>query len=124
MENQQQKWVTLSFVAVCALMAFLVFSFGQKISAFYDFEARVRNLELILQGVALLVGVGLFTYLYRSEPVNQFMAEVVTELSRVSWPTQKETRAATMLVVIMVVIAGLFLGLLDYLWTVLLKWVI
>ncbi len=124
MENQQQKWVTLSFVAVSALLAFLVFSFGQKFAGVYDLEARFRNVELALQGVAVLLGVLLFVFLYRSEAVNQFMAEVVVELSRVSWPTQKETRAATLLVVVMVLISGLFLGLLDYLWTILLKWII
>jgi len=62
--------------------------------------------------------------LYRSEHATQFMTEVVVELSRVTWPTQKETSAATILVIVMVVISGLFLGFLDYLWTVILKWVI
>ncbi|NDD90698.1 preprotein translocase subunit SecE [bacterium] len=52
------------------------------------------------------------------------MAEVVVELSRVSWPTQKETQAATVMVVIMVLLSGAFLGFLDYLWTVMLKWII
>ena len=124
MENQQQKWVTLSFVAASALLAFLVFSFGQKIAGAYDWEARFRNVEMGLQGLSIVLGLGLFAFLYRSDAVNQFMAEVVVELSRVSWPTQKETRAATLLVVVMVLISGVFLGLLDYLWTILLKWII
>jgi preprotein translocase subunit SecE len=124
MENQQQKWVTMSFVATSALLAILVFSFGQKFAGAYDLEARFRHVEMILQGGSVLLGVLLFSFLYRSDAVNQFMAEVVVELSRVSWPTQKETRAATLLVVVMVLISGLFLGLMDYLWTVLLKWII
>jgi len=124
MENQQQKWVTVSFVAVSALLAFLLFSFGQKLSGAYDLEARFHNAELILLGIAVLSGLVLFLALNRSEAINQFMAEVVVELSRVSWPTQKETRASTVLVVIMVVVSGLFLGLMDYLWTVILKWLI
>jgi preprotein translocase subunit SecE len=124
MENQQQKWVTMSFVAAAALLAFLVFSFGQKFIGAYDLEARVRNIEVLLQAGSVLVGFILFVCLYRSDAINQFMSEVVVELSRVSWPTQKETRAATLLVVVMVLISGFFLGLLDYLWTVVLKWVI
>jgi len=124
MENQQQKWVTLSFVAASALLAFLVFSFGQKFAGVYDLEARFRHVEVALQGGAILLGVVLFAFLYRSDAVNQFMAEVVVELSRVTWPTQRETRAATILVVIMVLLSGVFLGLLDYFWTVLLKWII
>ncbi|OFZ19284.1 MAG: preprotein translocase subunit SecE [Bdellovibrionales bacterium GWB1_55_8] len=52
------------------------------------------------------------------------MNEVMVELSRVSWPTQKETTSATMIVLVMVIISGVLLGFLDYLWTVLLKWVL
>lgn len=84
----------------------------------------MRHAELILQGLSIALGLGLFLFLYRSDVVNQFMSEVVVELSRVSWPSQRETRAATILVIVMVLISGLFLGLLDYFWTVLLKWVI
>ncbi|OFZ85855.1 MAG: preprotein translocase subunit SecE [Bdellovibrionales bacterium RIFOXYD1_FULL_55_31] len=52
------------------------------------------------------------------------MNEVMMELSRVSWPTQKETSSATMVVVIMVMISGMVLGFLDYLWTELLRLVV
>jgi len=124
MENQHQKWVTLSYLAVAALLAFVALQLGQKLVGAYDLEARVRNAELMLRGFSVLAGVVLFVALYRSEQATQFMTEVVVELSRVTWPTRKETSAATVLVIIMVIISGLFLGFLDYLWTVILKWVI
>lgn len=124
MENQQQKWVTLSYLAVAALLAFVTLSLGQKFMGVYDLEAKVRNADLILRGVSMLAGAVLFIGLLRSEKATQFMTEVVVELSRVSWPTQKETSSATILVIIMVVISGLFLGFLDYLWAVILKWII
>ena len=108
MENQHQKWVQL----------------GQRLVGAYDLEAKVRNAEMILRVVSILAGAILFFVLYRSEQATQFVSEVVVELSRVTWPTQKETSAATILVVIMVLISGLFLGFLDYLWTVILKWII
>ena len=124
MENQHQKWVTLSYLAVAALLAFVALQLGQKLVGVYDLEARVRNAELMLRGFSVLAGVVLFVALYQSEQATQFMTEVVVELSRVTWPTRKETSAATVLVIIMVIISGLFLGFLDYLWTVILKWVI
>jgi preprotein translocase subunit SecE len=52
------------------------------------------------------------------------MNEVMVELSRVTWPTQKETTTSTIVVIVMVVISGLILGFLDYLWTALLKLVL
>ena len=124
MENQQQKWVTLSYLAVAALLSFVALQLGQRLVGAYDLEAKVRNAEMILRVVSILAGAVLFFVLYRSEQATQFVSEVVVELSRVTWPTQKETSAATILVVIMVLISGLFLGFLDYLWTVILKWII
>ena len=124
MENQQQKWVNLSYLALAVLVAFVVFSLGLKISSTWDMEARVKNLELILRGVSLVLGALVFRFLSKNEDTNQFMNEVVVELSRVTWPTQKETSSATVVVIIMVLISGMVLGFLDYVWTTVLHWVI
>lgn len=124
MEGQNQKWVNLSYLALAALLGFLVSAFMAKVVGIYDLEARVRNIDLIVRGLSVLAGAILFFALWRNEKVNQFMNEVVVELSRVTWPTQKETTSATMIVIVMVVVSGMILGLLDYLWTTLLKWVL
>lgn len=124
MENQQQKWVNLSYLALAVLVSFVVFSLGQKISSTWDMEARVKNLELILRGVSLILGALVFWVLSRNEDVSQFVNEVVVELSRVTWPTQKETSSATIVVIVMVLISGMILGFLDYVWTTALHWII
>ncbi|OGD43298.1 preprotein translocase subunit SecE [Candidatus Azambacteria bacterium RIFOXYD1_FULL_42_11] len=66
----------------------------------------------------------MFLALLRNQKANKFMNEVMVELSRVTWPTQKETSSATFIVIIMVLISGLILGLLDYVWTKLLQLVL
>lgn len=124
MENQYQKWVNLSYLALAVLLGYVFFSLGAKFVGVYDLEARVRNIDLIIRGVSVALAGILFLVLYRNEQANQFMNEVMVELSRVTWPTQKETTNATMIVIVMVVVSGMILGLLDYLWTTLLKWVI
>jgi preprotein translocase subunit SecE len=124
MENQQQKWVSLSFVAFSALMAFVLFSLGMKVSGVYDLETRVRNIELVMQIGSLVAGILLFAILYRNDRTNTFMTEVVVELSKVTWPTQRETSSATLISLIMVLISGVILFLLDSLWTYLLQLVI
>lgn len=124
MESQYQKWVNLSYLAFGALVAYVVFVTGLHLGGAYDLEARVRNYDLVVRGVSVLVGAVLFFGLYRHQRANQFMNEVMTELARVTWPTQKETTNATFVVIIMVVISGMILGLLDYIWTALLKMVL
>ncbi len=117
MENQNQKWVNLSFFTVAALVAYVVFALAIKVVGTYDLEARIRNIDLILQVGAIGIGVVGFLVLNRHERANQFMHEVVAELTRVTWPTQKETSSATFIVIIMVLISGTLLGFLDFIWT-------
>jgi preprotein translocase SecE subunit len=124
MESQHQKWVNLSYLAVALLVGYIVFSMTGKLVGTYDLEARIHNIDLIFRVLSVLIGVGFFLALYRNQKTNQFMNEVVVELSRVTWPTQKDTTSATLVVIVMVVISGMILGLLDYCWIQLLKWVL
>jgi preprotein translocase SecE subunit len=121
MESQYQKWVNLSYLACAALVAYVLFELSSRISGAYDIEAKVRNLDLILRGASIALGALTFWLLYRHDEWNQFMNEVMVELARVTWPTPVETKNATFIVIIMVVITGLVLGFLDYFWTLLLK---
>jgi len=124
MENRFQKWVTVSYVAMAVLVGFLASALSWKLAAVYDLETRIRNIDLVVRGVSLLAGLIVFFVLARHKQATQFMNEVMIELSRVSWPTQKETSSATFIVIVMVIISGIFLGLLDTLWTKLLQMVV
>jgi preprotein translocase subunit SecE len=44
---------------------------------------------------------------------RQFFREVRMELKKVTWPPRKETVASTSVVLVVVIIIGLFLGLVD-----------
>jgi preprotein translocase subunit SecE len=43
-----------------------------------------------------------------------FLGEVWSELKKVHWPTRKETYAATIVVVVITIAVAVFLGLMDY----------
>ena len=43
--------------------------------------------------------------------------EAWSELKKVTWPTRKETQAATLVVVVTVIIAAMLLGLFDMVWS-------
>jgi len=47
--------------------------------------------------------------------VKQFVSEVISELKKVTWPNRKETLGATGVVLILVIIISVYLGLVDYL---------
>ncbi len=46
--------------------------------------------------------------------IQRYFNETAGELRKVSWPTWPEARQLTILVIIVMVIIGLFLGLVDY----------
>jgi preprotein translocase subunit SecE len=124
MENSNQKWVGVTFLAFSILIGYIVFAGLFKLAGVYDFEAKVKNIDLVIRLVSLAIGGLLFLILYKNESANQFMHEAVTELSRVTWPTNKETISSTWVVLIMVLVTGLILGLLDKFWTLVIQWIL
>jgi preprotein translocase subunit SecE len=73
--------------------------------------------ELLMTLIAAVVAVGAGVYLYRHERVHALANEVAAELKKVSWPSGKEVRAATLVVVVMAIISAIILGLFDFVWS-------
>ncbi len=45
---------------------------------------------------------------------TNFLGEVWSELKKVHWPARKETYAATIIVIVITLIVAIFLGVVDY----------
>jgi len=48
------------------------------------------------------------------ERARQFLAGSKVELKKVTWPTPKQTLASTSVVIIVVIIVSVFLGIVDF----------
>jgi len=46
--------------------------------------------------------------------VRQFLIESKVELKKVTWPTSKQALASTSVVIVVVIIVSVFLGLVDF----------
>ncbi len=46
--------------------------------------------------------------------VRHFLSEAKAELKKVTWPTPKEALASTSVVIVVVVIVSIFLGIVDF----------
>ena len=62
---------------------------------------------------ALIIGISL----YRHERTNSLVNEVTAELKKVSRPTFKEVKAATIVVIVMTIVSALILGFFDFIWS-------
>jgi preprotein translocase subunit SecE len=62
----------------------------------------------------------------KKEPnaVVRYFRETVAELRKVTWPTRQEARELTTVVVIVVVLMAIALGLVDYLFSRIVGWLI
>lgn len=45
--------------------------------------------------------------------LGRYLGEVISELKKVVWPTRAETRRLTIMVIIISIVIGLFLGAID-----------
>jgi len=66
--------------------------------------------------IGALAGFGMAFYLWRHPRVNRLAIEIVTELSKVTWPTRKELSASTVVVIVVSIVASIILGVFDMMW--------
>jgi preprotein translocase SecE subunit len=73
--------------------------------------------EMTVTVIAALVAIvgGIVTY--RSDRIYTLANEVALELKKVTWPTAKEIRTATIVVIVMAVISAVILGVFDFVWS-------
>jgi preprotein translocase subunit SecE len=75
--------------------------------------------DLIVAGMAVVIAAGATWYAWRHPRLNVLAKEIATELSKVTWPTRKETSAFTITVIVTTAIAAVILGLFDMFWSAL-----
>jgi preprotein translocase subunit SecE len=71
------------------------------------------RLSLLAGGIAIVTAI----VMYRSDKYYTLANEVAGELKKVTWPTPKEVRSATIVVIIMAIISASILGLFDLVWS-------
>lgn len=71
------------------------------------------NVTMLSAVIALVTGI----VMYRSNKYYGLANEVSGELKKVTWPSAKEVRAATLVVIVMAIISAIILGLFDLVWS-------
>jgi preprotein translocase subunit SecE len=113
-----ERWVQFAYAACAITLAwFLIKLTGSVWTLLADTVDAVPepNDTIIAVGagvVALIAAV----VAYRSEKIHTFVVEVCVELSKVTWPTRKETWSQTVVVIIVSIIAAAILGVFDAFW--------
>jgi preprotein translocase subunit SecE len=115
----EKKWTYLLFALGGLVLAYLLLKIGDWAWSFYGTKSN----DLLLGTVAFGIGGVAAVLAIRNERLFTLATEVTAELKKVTWPTRKETASATIVVVVTVIIASLYLGLCDALWSFLTRFI-
>jgi len=113
------KLVHIMFAVGCLLAAFLLSKAGDWVWSYFS-----KPNEMLINGTALLLAGTAAVVAYRNEKVFTAAVEVTRELEKVTWPTRKETYAATVVVIVTVALACVVLYSFDLIWALLANWVL
>ena len=111
----------MTFLFASLMVAGVAFVGLSKLSAVYNLESSIKQIDLYLRMGSIALGAVLGFGLYFNDKSNAFMNEVVLEMSRVTWPASKDTTNATIWVILFVIVAGALLGAFDSLWSWIIK---
>jgi preprotein translocase subunit SecE len=111
------KFVHLTF-AIGGLLAAFVLS--RCVDWGWSYFAKPN--DLVVNLVAILVAGSAAVVVYRNENAYSSVVEVTRELEKVTWPTRKETSAATIVTLVTVIIAALVLSGFDAIWSFFTNW--
>jgi len=123
MENTNSKILTLSFALAGAISGLIVHLLIKSFSAAFGIVARLADSDLVRHGLPVLIGMAVFLGLQFNPKVRTWADEVVTEVRKVVWPSQKDTTAMTIVVLIMVAISSVIISAFDFASGMFLKWI-
>ena len=115
----ERKWTYLMFAAGGLVLAYLLLKVGDWAWSYYGTKPN----EWLIDVVAFAIAGGVAYAAVRNERVFELASEVTAELKKVTWPTRKETMSATIVVIITVIVASLFLGVFDAVWSYLTRYI-
>jgi len=114
MEKTVQKIMMVSFVAAAFLVGYTVQVVNTILSSVSGTFARITDSDLATHGAPVVMGVLFFAYLSFSPKVKAWAQDVIVEVSKVVWPSQKDTTAMTIFVCFFMLVSGVILGIFDY----------
>ena len=114
MEKDNSKIMTVSFVLTAVVAGIVVEVIFEALAATFGIVANLRSQDVLRHGIPLAFGFLVFASLQFNSKVKLWADEVILEVKKVVWPSQKDTTSMTTVVCIMLLVAGVVLGAFDF----------
>ena len=106
------RWVHMMFAIGGLILSWMVVKTVEMVWSYFD-----KPKAIVVDVVGIAIG-GIAAYLaWRNQNLFTKASEITMELKKVTWPTRKETSAATVVVIVTVIISAIFLGVFDLIWS-------
>ncbi len=112
-ENAPNKPVHLIYLVGAVILFYLLQWSIDWIWGYFATPPSDFKISLVAAVTATVVGI----VCYHNDRYYALANEVATELKKVTWPTGKEVRSATVIVIVMAIISAVILGLFDFAWS-------
>ena len=112
------RYRTITYLTFGMAMVWLCSKMSASALAFASPRADrilVGNLH-ISGGLGFVLGIGVTWFAWSNARSHQWVTEVVTELSKVTWPSKDETRKSMWVVIGFSVMTAVLLAAFDFVW--------
>ena len=112
--NPNSKIVTFCFLGFAALIGFTLSALLKALSGAFAVIAKLNGFDLFRHGLPITLTLVLFIYLQFNKGILTWADEVIAEIKKVVWPSGKDTRGMTIVVVVMVLISSVIITSFDW----------
>ena len=112
-ENAPNKPVHLMYLCGAVLLFYILQWTVDWVWGYFGSPPSDFNISAMSAAVALITGI----VAYRNDRVYTLANEVAGELKKVTWPSAKEVRSATIVVIVMALISAIILAGFDFVWS-------
>ena len=113
MDKTNSKIITLCFVSLSVLVGFSLSVLLKALSGAFGIIAKLSDNDLFKHGLPVAVALSIFLYLQFNKNILVWSDEVIAEIKKIVWPPIKDTRAMTIVVIIMVFISSIIISVFD-----------
>ena len=114
MEKTIDKIMMVSFVCGAFMVGYTVQVVHTLLSSSWGTYARLMDSDLVTYGNPIVFGLAFFIYVNFSKKVKNWAKDVIVEVSKVVWPSRKDTMAMTLVVCFFMLLSGIVLGVFDF----------
>ena len=96
------------------MVGYTVQVFNTLLSSSWGAYARLTGSDIVTYGAPIIFGLVFFIYVNLSKKIRDWAKDVIAEVSKVVWPSRKDTTAMTIVVCFFMILSGIVLGIFDF----------